>query len=223
MENNNAESKMPELKLQCDENGLVLVGNGQTLRGDFTKMLPRIRRGNFQSELLVKASKIKGVEGTITVMDCTAGLGEDSILLAAAGFYVKMYERDNIIAALLRDSLLRAAQIPELNPIVGRMELHEEDSLVALQHLTQVPDVIYLDPMFPSRQKSALVKKKFQMLQQLEQPCEEGDEFIEVAMACKPRKIVIKRPLKGEYLGNRKPDYSINGKTIRYDCIVIPR
>jgi 16S rRNA (guanine1516-N2)-methyltransferase len=217
------ENKDTELKLQRDENGLALVGNGQTLRGDFTKMLPRIRRGNFQSELLVKAAKIKGFEGTITVMDCTAGLGEDSILLAAAGFRVKLYERDNIIAALLRDSLIRAAHIPELAPIVERMELHEEDSLIALTKLKEVPEVIYLDPMFPSRQKSALVKKKFQMLQQLEQPCEEGDEFLEAAIACKPKKIVIKRPLKGEYLGNHKPDYSVNGKTIRYDCIVIPK
>jgi 16S rRNA (guanine1516-N2)-methyltransferase len=216
------EDKDTKLKLQRDENGLALVGNGQTLRGDFTKMLPRIRRGNFQSELLVKAAKIKGFEGTITVMDCTAGLGEDSILLAAAGFRVKLYERDNIIAALLRDSLIRAAQIQELAPIVERMELHEEDSLIALSQLKEVPEVIYLDPMFPSRQKSALVKKKFQMLQQLEQPCEEGDEFLQAAISCKPKKIVIKRPLKGEYLGNRKPDYSINGKTIRYDCIVLP-
>jgi 16S rRNA (guanine1516-N2)-methyltransferase len=217
------ENKITELKLQRDENGLALVGNGQTLRGDFTKMLPRIRRGNFQSELLVKASKIKGFEGVITVMDCTAGLGEDSILLAAAGFRVKLYERDTVIAALLRDSLQRAADIPELKPIVERMELHEEDSLKALSRLTEVPDVIYLDPMFPTRQKSALVKKKFQMLQQLEQPCGEGDEFLQAAIACKPRKIVVKRPLKGEFLGNYKPDYSINGKTIRYDCIVIPR
>jgi 16S rRNA (guanine1516-N2)-methyltransferase len=217
------EDKDTKLKLQRDENGLALVGNGQTLRGDFTKMLPRIRRGNLGAELLVKAAKIKGFEGTITVMDCTAGLGEDSILLAAAGFRVKLYERDNIIAALLRDSLIRAAQIPELAPIVERMELHEEDSLIALTKLTEVPEVIYLDPMFPSRQKSALVKKKFQMLQQLEQPCKEGDEFLQAAIDCKPKKIVIKRPLKGEYLGNHKPDYSINGKTIRYDCIVIAK
>lgn len=212
-----------ELKLIRDEDGLALVGNGQTLRGDFTKMLPRIKRGNLQSELLVKASKIKGYDGVVTVMDATAGLGEDSLLLAAAGFNVKLYERDNIIAALLRDALERAKDNPKLAQIADKMELHEEDSLTALPNLKEIPDVIYLDPMFPSRQKSALVKKKFQMLHQLEQPCEEGAQFLEAAIAAKPKKIVIKRPLKGEFLGNRKPDYSLNGKTIRYDCIVIPR
>ncbi len=211
------------LQLQRDEKGLALVGNGQTLRGDFTRLLPRIRRGNLQGEMLVKASKIKGFSGEITVMDCTAGLGEDSFLLAAAGFRVKLYERDEVIAALLQDALARAREIPELQAIVERMELYEEDSLKAMAHLDEVPDVIYLDPMFPSRQKSALVKKKFQMLQQLEQPCEEGDALLQAAIACKPRKIVIKRPLKGENLGNRAPDYSMKGKAIRYDCIVIPR
>jgi 16S rRNA (guanine1516-N2)-methyltransferase len=185
-------------------------------------MLPRIRRGNLQSELLVKAVKIKGFDGRLEVMDCTAGLGEDSLLLAAAGFYVKLYERDKIIAALLRDSMERAAADLELSSIIARMELHEADSLTAMENLRETPDVIYLDPMFPSRQKSALVKKKFQILHLLEQPCEEGNRFLEAALACKPRKLVIKRPLKGEYLGDRKPNYSISGKTIRYDCIVIP-
>jgi 16S rRNA (guanine1516-N2)-methyltransferase len=210
-----------ELRLQQDADGLALVGNGQILKGDFTKMLPRIRRGNFQTELLVKASRIKGLEGVTTVMDCTAGLGEDSILLAAAGFRVKLYERDPMIAALLRDSLQRAAAVAELQPIVERMEFHEADSIKILSQLTDVPDVIYLDPMFPARQKSGLVKKKLQFLQQLEQPCEEGNEFLQAAIQCRPKKIVIKRPLKGEFLGDHKPDYSLNGKTIRYDCILL--
>jgi 16S rRNA (guanine1516-N2)-methyltransferase len=212
-----------EPTLQTDAEGLALVGNGQVLRGDFAKMLPRLRRGNFQAELLVKAARIKGLDGAATVMDCTAGLGEDSLLLAAAGFQVKLYERDPVIAALLRDALRRAADLPELAPILERMEFHEADSLQVLAQLAEAPDVIYLDPMFPSRQKTALVKKKFQLLQQLEQPCDNGEEFLQAAIACKPRKIVIKRPLKGEYLGGRAPDYAIKGKTIRYDCIVPPR
>jgi 16S rRNA (guanine1516-N2)-methyltransferase len=83
--------------------------------------------------------------------------------------------------------------------------------------------VILLDPMFPERQKSALVKKKFQLLQQLECPCTDEEELLQAAINAKPRKIIIKRPAKGPFLANRKPDYSISGKAIRYDCIVIPR
>lgn len=212
-----------EWNLQRDEKGLALVTEQQVLRGDFTKMLPRIRRANFQSEQLVKACNIKGFEGTQTIMDATAGLGEDSILLAAAGYHVKLYERDPVIAALLKDALKRALNVPELAHIVERMEFYEADSIVAFSQLTQAPDVIYLDPMFPARKKSGLVKKKFQVLHQLEQPCEEENEFLEAALACGPKRIVIKRPMKENFLGNRTPSYSLKGKTIRYDCIVTGR
>ena len=43
------------------------------------------------------------------------------------------------------------------------MQLFEENSLSALPRLSAAPDVILLDPMFPERQKSALIKKKFQL------------------------------------------------------------
>jgi 16S rRNA (guanine1516-N2)-methyltransferase len=77
--------------------------------------------------------------------------------------------------------------------------------------------------MFPARQKSGLIKKKFQLLQQLEQPCTDEVELLNVALEAKPRKIVIKRPAKGPYLAEIKPHYSISGKAIRYDCFVFPR
>ena len=127
-----------------------------------------------------------------------------------------------MIAALLRDALRRAAELPELAEIVGRMQLFEEDSLTALPQLSAVQDVILLDPMFPERQKSALIKKKFQLLQKLERPCGDENALVNAAIAAHPRKVVIKRPLKGPYLANRKPSYSLKGKAIRYDCLVLP-
>ena len=102
------------------------------------------------------------------------------------------------------------------------MQLLEEDSLAALPQLATAPDVILLDPMFPERQKSALIKKKFQLLQKLERPCADEIELVNAAVAAHPRKVVIKRPLKGPYLAGRKPSYSLKGKAIRYDCLVLP-
>ena len=75
--------------------------------------------------------------------------------------------------------------------------------------------------MFPGRQKSGLVKKKAQLLQKLEKPCEDEEGLLQAAVSAGPRKIVIKRPLKGPFLAGRKPDYSITGKTIRYDCLLV--
>lgn len=212
-----------DLVLRMDEDGLALVGGELVLRGDFTRMLPRLRIGNLQRELLVRAAKVKKPEGIPVAVDATAGLGEDALLLAAAGFSVRLYEYDPVIAALLKDTLRRASQIPELAPIVGRMEVREENSLTALPQLAESPDVILLDPMFPERQKSALIKKKFQLLQQLESPCAEEDALVHAAMEAHPRKIVIKRPLKGPNLAGIKPSHSLKGKAIRYDCLVLPR
>jgi len=98
------------------------------------------------------------------------------------------------------------------------MEVREEDSIRAMAGLETPPDLILLDPMFPERRKSALIKKKFQLLQRLESPCTDEEEMVSAALAAGPRRLIIKRPLKGPYLAGRKPDYSIKGKAIRYDC-----
>lgn len=219
---NPLEAEQTDLMLRLDENGLSLVSGELVLRGDFTRMLPRLRPGNLQRELLVKAAKIKHSDAMPTAIDATAGLGEDALLLAAVGFSVHLYEYDAVIAALLRDAMWRAAQMPELAEIIGRMQLFETDSLTELRKLSVAPDVILLDPMFPERQKSALIKKKFQLLQKLERPCADEIALVNAAIAAHPHKIVIKRPLKGPYLADRKPSYSIKGKAIRYDCLVLP-
>ncbi len=189
------------------------------LRGDFTRMLPRLRQGRLQQELLVRAARMRGVDEP-TAVDCTAGLGEDSLLLAAAGFRVTLFERDETIAALLADAMERAAAEPQLEEAVGRMTLVGGDSIAGLTELGFAPDAVYLDPMFPARTKSAAVKKKFQLLHHLEQPCEEEEALVAAALAAGPRKVVIKRPAKGPQLAGIKPSYSIAGKAVRYDVLV---
>ncbi len=208
--------------LRLDEDGLALISDGQVLRGDFTRMLPRIKAGRVSSELLVRAAKIKGAD-VPTAIDATAGLGEDSLLLSAAGFHVTLYERNPVIYELLKDAMRRAAAVPELSEIITRMELHGEDSVTAMAGLTVPPDVILLDPMFPERQKSALVKKKLQMIQRLEAPCDDERALLLTAMLAGPKKLIIKRPPKGPYLAGIKPDHSIEGKAVRFDCFVEPR
>ena len=210
------------LTLQLDADGLSLISGDQILQGDFTRMLPRLRPDRLNSELLVRAAKIKDPTGPLTALDATAGLGEDSLLLAAAGFHVTLCERNPVIYELLRDAMTRAAGIPELAGIIARMHLINGDSMDVMTQLDTAPDVILLDPMFPERQKSALVKKKLQMIQKLEFPClDEKALFLSAAQAA-PRKLVIKRPPKGPFLAGIKPDYSISGKAVRFDCFATP-
>ena len=75
--------------------------------------------------------------------------------------------------------------------------------------------------MFPAREKSAQVKKKFQLIHSLEQPCDVEEQLLSAAIAARPKKIVIKRPKKGPFLAGRTPSYTIDGKAVRYDCIVL--
>lgn len=212
-----------DVQLRLDGDGLSLISGEQTLRGDFTRMLPRLKPGRLGGELLVKAARIKNADGPLTALDATAGLGEDSLLLAAAGFHVTLFERNPVIYELLRDALARAAATPELAEIAGRMTVRNEDSAEAMGHLEAAPDVILLDPMFPERQKSALVKKKLQVIQQLEAPCDDERGLLRAAMLAGPKKLIVKRPPKGPYLAGVKPDHSIAGKAVRFDCFAAPK
>ncbi|MDO4537111.1 MAG: class I SAM-dependent methyltransferase [Coriobacteriales bacterium] len=210
--------------LEERDEGLTLVADGMELRASFESKLARLRPNQLNRELLVRAARIKRADGRPRAVDATAGLGDDALLLAAAGFDVRMYECDPVIAALLRDALARAATHPELGAIVAHMELFEEDSIVALPQLEEqgfAPDVVLLDPMFPSRTKSAAVKKKFQLLHLLERPCEDEAALMNAARAAHPRKIVVKRPAKGPHLAGQKPSYALSGKAIRYDCYAL--
>lgn len=223
-----------ELVLVADAEGLSLARDKMVLRADIARELRRLRPGALARELLVRAARIKQAEGPVHAVDATAGLGEDALLLAAAGFTVDLYERNPVIAALLEDALRRARAVPELAEVAGRMRLAGSDSIAALREMAacardgevhQVscgarPDVVYLDPMFPERRKSAAVKKKFQLLHGLEVPCEDEEALLDAARMVRPRKVVVKRPVKGAYLAGVRPSYSIAGKAVRYDCYV---
>lgn len=213
------------LRLELGGDGLTLTDGSMALRADLRDMLPRLKPANLSRELLVRAAKIKGADAP-TAVDATAGLGADALLLAAAGFTVTLFERDRVIAALLADALRRAEGDSGLADIVCRMRLVEGDSVEGLRRMAQAgesPDVVYLDPMFPERTKSAAVKKKFQLLHHLERPCADPELLLEAARAVRPRKVVIKRPVKGPQLAGVKPSHTIAGKAVRYDCIVLPR
>lgn len=216
------ELKRAGLELRRDADGLILEGDGMRLRASFDDMKRRLLHGKLNGELLVRAARLKGIEEP-TLVDATAGLGQDSLLLAAAGFSVTLIECNPVIAAMLVDAIERARRDPELADAAGRMQVIEGNSLKVLRDLSMPPDVVYLDPMFPGRSKSAAVKKKFQLLHRLEMPCEDGMALLEAARAAHPRKIVIKRPVKGPHLAGVKPDYTLRGKAVRYDCIVMAR
>ncbi len=206
-----------ELTLMFDSHGIYLTGYGLSFQGDFEQMLHRITEGRLYHEMLVHITKTQ--KENPAAVDATAGMGEDSVLLAAAGYNVTMYEQNPVIALLLKDALRRGKKNLFLKDILSRMTLVEGNSIDLMKELPFTPDIIYLDPMFPARKKSGLVNKKLQLIQKLEQPCVDEVQLLQSAKELNAEKIIIKRPLKGAFLAGEKPDYSIKGKAIRYDCI----
>ena len=115
------ESLPAGMALRREPEGLVLTADGMSLRADFSRLLPRLEPRRLGRELLLRATRIRGCDRGLRAVDATAGLGEDSLLLAAAGFEVTLFERNSVIAALLADALERASREPELAEIVSRM------------------------------------------------------------------------------------------------------
>lgn len=204
------------LTVMFDSKGVSLAGFGLTYQGDFENMLHRVTNGRLQHEMLVRAAKSE--KPGRRAIDATAGMGEDAFLLAAQGYEVTLYEQNPVIAALLKDALRRARKNMILKEIAERMKLVEGNSVECMEKQLDPVDVIYLDPMFPARQKSGLINKKLQLIQKLEPPCSAETDLFDAAIKANPSKIIVKRPLKSEFLAERKPSYTLNGKAIRYDC-----
>lgn len=208
------------LTIHFDSKGVSLSGFGLTYQGDFAEtMMHRVTNGRLQHEMLAKAASSEK-EGRKAI-DATAGMGEDAFLLAAQGYEVTLYEQNPVVAALLKDAIRRAKKNQILKDIAGRMKVVEADSVECMSKLLDPVDVIYLDPMFPARQKSSLINKKLQLIQKLEPPCSEETDLFDAALKVCPSRIIVKRPLKSECLAGREPSYTLKGKAIRYDCYVL--
>jgi len=191
----------------------------QPLRVDFSagSMGYRQRAGFRRDELLPRAAGIKG--GHLpTILDATAGLGRDAFMLASLGCKVTLCERHPVVLALLDDGLRRAGQRPALAPVIERMRLLAGDAAAYLgSAAVDIPDVIMLDPMFPERGKSALVKKPMRLFHGLVGTDPDADHLLELALAKARRRVVVKRPLHAPALGGLAPSLSYRGKAVRFD------
>jgi len=171
----------------------------------------RLTAERVRHERLIKALG-KPREETFTVLDATAGLGRDAALIAMAGFPVLLAERSPILHAMLADGLRRAPA-----ELAAAMQLLPCADAGA--HTLPPLHAVYLDPMFPSRDKSAAVKKDLQWLQQLAAYPDQNEEaaLLEWALGLDPHRVVVKRPGKAEPLAKRSPHHQIAGKAIRFD------
>ncbi len=198
---------LPRLSI-TDDKLVLLSANFLPLFVDFKSALQRHQSGKKQG--VVQACK---PATAVKILDLTAGWGRDAGVLASFGATVLMLEKQPVMAALLNDGVKRALlDAPQL-----ALDLMHTDALLYLDALSedQCPDVIYIDPMHPERQKAALVKKDMQMLQQLFGADDNVQQLIQLALSKTKKRVVVKWPQRCAAV--LKPTMSVPGKTVRFD------
>lgn len=180
-------------------------------------MAHRRKFGGGRGEAVAKAVGIKG-SYLPDVVDATAGLGRDAFVLASLGCKVRMLERNPVVAALLDDGLARGYRDAEIGPwLRERMTLLHASSLTALSELSPKPEVVYLDPMYPHKQKSALVKKEMRVFQTLVGADEDADGLLEPARLLAKKRVVVKRPDYAPPLAEVVTQSAVTTKSHRFD------
>ncbi len=174
------------------------------------------RRGN-RFGLLFRAVGL--TPGRTTVIDATAGLCQDAFLLAYYGACVTAIERSPILVALVEDGIARTQVEPELHEqLAERLHIVCADARDYLRTLSSdaAPDVIYLDPMFPMRRKSALVRKEMRLVRRLVGDDGDSGELFDVARAVARRRVVVKRLRHAPELAPN-PSHCYTSRVARYD------
>jgi len=175
-------------------------------------------KGGGKNQAIARAVGLKsGLKPT--VLDVTAGLGRDAFILASLGCEVRMIERSPVLAKALQEGLARGLQDPKTGEIIGRMVLIVADAKDVLTDLNpdNYPDVIYIDPMFPEENKSALNKIEMRTLREVVGDDKDADLLLTLALKKAKKRVVVKRSRKALPLGGLAPSFVIGGKSSRYD------
>lgn len=169
-------------------------------------------------------AKAVGVKSGVrpSVLDATAGLGKDSFVLATLGCKLSMIERSPIIHALLEDGLMRAQADEEVSEVCSRMTLYHGNA-IELMGTIERPQVVYVDPMFPHTEKSALVKKEMRIFRDVVGDDQDSALLLEAALDTATSRVVVKRARKAPLIEGRAPSYQLEGKSSRYDIYALAK
>ena len=178
--------------------------NGICLRID--DLQRRLRQGR-----KLALAKACGVRPGLRVLDGMAGLGLDGMTLATLGCDVLMVERNRLLAELLADAV---AHIPARIEVVGAAAHRFADVRDVLAEAPRF-DAIYLDPMFPARDKHALPRKSAQVLSDLIGAADDDLPTIVAASIALAGRVVVKRRRHDAAID--RPDWQILGRSVRFD------
>ncbi|NUE65961.1 class I SAM-dependent methyltransferase [Snodgrassella sp. ESL0253] len=208
------------LYLLYEDSGLALAkaGHKGVVRVDFVQGTARHRRLFGGGELLARAVQAKNQP---LVWDATGGLGRDAFVMASLGLEVVVFEHNPYVYALLADGLQRALADEQTTSIAQRISLYYGSIILLQTEQKQIPlpAVVYLDPMYPQKQKSAAVKKEMAYFHELLGTADANNDkaLLLAAQKFAQKRVVVKRPANGVVLAEKTPAFQYLGKTTRFD------
>jgi 16S rRNA (guanine1516-N2)-methyltransferase len=181
---------------------------------DFSFYLKHFATQNLKTHPLAQAIGLKNKN--LTILDATAGFGKDTALINLLGHKVIALEQNPIVFAMLSNAAATCCAPYK----VTNTEFIKQNSYDYLMKIAKpYPDIIYLDPMFPSKNKSNLVKKPMQILQIILADAPNNNEaLLAIAIKKANKKVIVKRPQTAGPLANIEPDMTITkSQSTRYD------
>lgn len=193
--------------LSCEDSALVLnTEDGEKLQ----PILSKPAKLSAKQPLLRALAPARGG----TVIDATAGLAGDSLMLAMIADRVIAIERNPVVFALLV-SALHTARTGALT-MAAKIEPQYGDA-IKLIPLLPAADVIFIDPMFPAKRKrSALPPKAVRLLRSIVGDDMDDVQLLRVARQHALRRVVVKRPLHSLPLASDHVALH-EGKVVRYE------
>ncbi len=218
-----------QLRFNADRLALYDSEINSSIDVDFVQgaLAHRERFGGGKGQAIAKAvglNKPANKGRQLTVIDATAGLARDAFVLATLGCRLTLVEQSPVLVALLQDGIERALLSGDGHHAVHNFtNLVHADSALYMEHMDadSHPGVIYIDPMYPERKKSALVKKDMQILHKLIGAAQDEQHLLETALQHATQRVVVKRPIHANPVAGIKPSTQISSKKTRYDVYVI--
>lgn len=199
---------------------------------DFSSLITyhKTQQYRLSQELLYRALGLKKSTSSLkSIWDITCGTGKDLMLIASYGAHsrIEAFERHPVIYLLLKDALC-CLEMSRPDEEALNIFLNYGDSSVLFPHeidsvcnqSPSPPDVIYYDPMYPDKKKSALPRKEMQIFKNIVGSDDDCKSTLAWALKMAKERVVVKRapgapPIK------ENPTASFTGKSVRYDMYKI--
>ncbi len=171
------------------------------------------RSGSHRTSPLARACGLHRRHG-LSIVDATAGLGNDSAVLAGFGCRLTAIERNPVVAAIARDALQRAHAAGLFKDTWTQIHFDDARHLLARQHIEQ-PDVVLIDPMFCAPRRKAKPKKIIAWFGELIGPDADAEALLSVARRTAQKRVVIKRHARQQPIGT--PTLELGQRAVRFD------